>query len=296
MAKIGLVTVLYNSDNVLEGFFRSLSLQSFSDYKLYIIDNSPNTKSDNLIKEFIKRYPIREYEHIKSVGNIGVAAGNNVGIKASLEDNSDYVLLLNNDIEFEDPSLIEEMVKCAELKNEHLIIPKILFYDSRKIWMAGGKMLYVKGATTHIGENKDDAPQYNKEIYCNYAPTCFMLISRKVIAEIGFMDEKYFVYYDDTDFIYRAIKKKYKILYLPYFTVLHKVSAISGGALSVFGTYYLTRNRLYFIHKNFKGFPKIVSLFYAYSAFIIKSLFYKKEIRRSLFKGLKDGSILVFNN
>lgn len=295
MAKVGLVTVLYNSDRVLEGFFKSLSVQTFKDYKLYIIDNSPSAETDKVISQYTASYPILEYIHIKSSGNIGVAAGNNVGIKAALKDDSDYILLLNNDIEFEQCNLIEELVKQAELRNESLIIPKILFYDSRKIWMAGGRMLYFKGATQHIGEGKDDSNIYDKEGYYNYAPTCFMLISKEVFKSVGMMDEKYFVYYDDTDFIFRAGKKNYRILYLPKLVVLHKVSSSSGGDMSTFGMYYLTRNRLYFVNKNFKKFKKLSPILYSYLAPLIRSIFYSKELRKALFRGIKDGTKLIFN-
>lgn len=289
MAKVGLVTVLYNSDDVLEGFFKSLSLQSFSDYKLYIIDNSHNAKSDQLIGEFLEKYPVAEYQHIKSDGNIGVAAGNNVGIKASLAEGSEYVLLLNNDIEFGDPYLIQDMVGCAESRNEHLIIPKILFYDSRKLWMAGGKISYLKGITYHVGEGEEDGPQYNKEAYFDYAPTCFMLISKLVFESIGLMDEKYFVYYDDTDFVYRAGQKGYKVLLLPQYTVLHKVSSLTGGGTSNFSIYYNNRNRIYFIRKNFSILTKCLALSYCLLGRVVKYCRYNKEQKTQLLKSLNSG-------
>jgi GT2 family glycosyltransferase len=50
----------------------------------------------------------------------------------------------------------------------------------------------------------------------------------KVIEEIGLMDEKYFAYYDDTDFVLRAIRKGYKLWYEPTIQINHKVSSSSG--------------------------------------------------------------------
>ena len=59
MAKVGLVTVLYNSNDVLEGFFKSLSPQIFKDYKLYIIYNSQSAETYNVIAKYNLLYPIQ---------------------------------------------------------------------------------------------------------------------------------------------------------------------------------------------------------------------------------------------
>ncbi len=99
MAKIGLVTVLYKSETVLDGFFESLRKQTFKDFKLYIVNNaSPDgsLKKALLEKEKVD-YPI---EIIDNENNVGVAKGNNQGIERALYEKSEYILLLNNDIEF----------------------------------------------------------------------------------------------------------------------------------------------------------------------------------------------------
>src|SRR5260221_2631542 len=221
MAKIGLVTVLFNSENVLEGFFKSLSQQTCKDFNLYIVDNTPSIKTDLLLSDLLKKYPITNYYHIKNQINVGVAKGNNQGIELSLSDDCKYTLILNNDIEFDQSELFDDLIRAAEHGNENLIVPKIMFFDNKKIWMAGGTMNLWLGVTSHIGYNCQDNATYNKEMYISYAPTCFMLVRNSVFKEIGIMDEQYFVYYDDTDFVYRALKSGYKLLYVPKYTILH---------------------------------------------------------------------------
>lgn len=289
MAKVGLVTVLYNSNDVLEGFFKSLSPQIFKDYKLYIIDNSPSAETDKVIAKYTLLYPIQEYIHIKSSGNIGVAAGNNVGIKAALEDDCEYVLLLNNDIEFEQYDLIKEMYNYANANHEEFIIPKILYYDSRNIWMAGGYLNKFRATSIHVGENRIDSEEFNQPKYFGYAPTCFMLIKASIFQEIGLMDEKYFVYYDDTDFIYRATLNKYKIYYMPKYKILHKVSSSTGGSESSFSIYYGNRNRVYFIKKHFGLFHRLVSYSYFLTSRVIKYFQYDKIKKERLVQAIKDG-------
>src|ERR1700712_764043 len=118
MPKIGLVTVLYKCDDVLEDFFKSLSLQTYKDYFLYIFDNSPSIETDACVLRLSKQFPIPGLIHIKSTSNVGIAKGNNTGIQMALENNCDYVLLLNNDITFYEPDFFKSMVEIAETKAE----------------------------------------------------------------------------------------------------------------------------------------------------------------------------------
>jgi len=289
MINVGLVTVLYKSDDVLEDFFKSLSLQSFKNYHLYLIDNSPSAETDNLIEILSTKYPLTGYTHVKNTSNNGVAKGNNQGIKLALDDNSDFVLLLNNDIDFNQTFLLDEMINYAISNNENLLIPKIFYHGTRKIWLAGGEIHKYKGYASHVGYNKDDSEVYNTIKYFDYAPTCFMLISRKVFEAVGLMDESYFVYYDDTDYLARAVEKGFKVCYLPKLEVFHKVSFSTGGGESLFSIYYLNRNRVYFVRKNYPFLVRQIALSHTILTRLIKYLIYKKDEKKTLLKAIKDG-------
>lgn len=287
MKKIGLVTVLYNSSKVLDDFFESIKNQEYTNFELYIIDNKSPDDSLEKAKELSKQLNIY-FEIIENEGNLGIAEGNNQGIEKALERNCDYVLLLNNDIEFES-NVISEILRKSEKENAAISVPKIYFYGTNKIWMAGGKFLNFRGMTSHYGEGNEDIGQFNKEKYVNYAPTCFMLIKKEVFKKVGLMDIKYFVYYDDTDFVYRCNKEGYKILYMPEINIKHKVSTSTGGSTSIFTIFYFYRNRLFFILKNYKGINKLSALFF-YNLGIVKAKFkYKKEIYNKVLEAKKDG-------
>lgn len=288
MGKIGLVTVLFKSDDVLEGFFKSISSQGYKNYCLYLIDNSVNDKTNELIYSLLEKFPITSYKHVKSNGNIGVAAGNNVGIKLSLNEGCSHVLLLNNDIEIPQIFLLANIISISETKGESLIVPKIFYYPGKKIWMAGGYIDKFRALGVHYGYNKDDAPRYNISKYVTYSPTCFMLIRKEVFEKIGFVDEKYFAYYDDVDFVLRAGKAGFKIFYEPSLYILHKVSTITGTE-SPFYVYYSNRNKIYFIKKNFKSFLRYFAILYTFISRVAFWLKYNGEKRKKLIQGIKDG-------
>ena len=287
MAKIGLVTVLFRSDEVLPDFFKSISRQTHKDYILYLVDNSESATTDAIISQCLKEYPVTAYRHIKTGGNIGVAAGNNTGIKLSIADNCSHVLILNNDIEIEQDFMFSKLLSLADA-GESMIVPKIYYYDEKKIWMAGGYMDRWRALGVHYGYNKKDEPKYNIAKHVTYSPTCFMLIKREVFDTTGIMDEKYFAYYDDTDFVLRATRLGYKIWYEPSLELLHKVSS-SVGTNSPFYVYYSNRNKIYFIRKNFKGLQRYFALLYTLISRIAFWLGFDKARKQKLVQGLKDG-------
>ncbi len=288
MARIGLVTVLYKCDEVLPDFFKSISIQTHTDYILYLVDNSASEATDLMISRCLADYPVTAYKHIKTGGNLGVAAGNNTGIKLSLADNCDHVLILNNDIEIEQAHMFSQLVSLADEKGEAMIVPKIYYYGENKLWMAGGYMDEWRALGVHYGMDKEDGPAYNVAKHCTYSPTCFMLVKKEVFEKNGIMDEKYFCYYDDTDFVLRATRLGYRIFYDPSLVLLHKVSS-SVGTNSPFYVYYSNRNKIYFIRKNFRGFRRWFALGYTLLSRVAFWLGFDKVRKQKLIQGLKDG-------
>jgi len=73
-----------------------------------------------------------------------------------------------------------------------------------------------------------------------------MLIKRETIKKIGFLDKKYFLYFEDVDYSIRAKKAGFKVVYFPGVFLWHRNAVSSGRPGSPIHVYYQTRNRLYF--------------------------------------------------
>lgn len=290
MAKIGIVTVLYNSASVLEDYFNTLSEQTFKDFVLYVIDNKSPDDSLAMSYKYAELYKdCYKTVIIENDKNYGIAKGNNQGIIRSLADGCDYVLLSNNDVVFKKDTIalmLNGITKC----NVGLVVPKIFFYDTNLIWAAGGFFKYLSGGTNHIGYAKEDNGQYEQIKEVSYAPTCVMLIDKKVFHEVGLMDEDYFVYYDDTDFIYRTHRAKIKLLYLPEPVVYHKESFCTGGMKSDFSLRYNARNAVYFALKNFSIFHcVIVAINYFLYYWAVRRHSVEVRQRQIIIDGYKEG-------
>lgn len=285
--KIGLVTVLYNSTDVLPEFFSCLAEQSYENYLIYIIENSPSQNSIEDAKTLAEKYKI-PYKAIVNLENLGVAKGNNQGINAALIDRCEFILLLNNDIEF-GRDAIREMVRFSTENNENIVVPKIFYAGSNIIWQAGGGVSKLTGVGYHVGINTKDNANFNKIQHYENSSTCFALIHTAVFKKTGQMDEKYFVYYDDTDFFLRANRRGYAVCYNPNIQVFHKVSHSTGGSNSAFSLYYGNRNLVYFFKKNFPVPIFILYTFILLAKSLIKLPILGKAGAKIVAKGLMDG-------
>lgn len=293
-ARLGLVTVLFNSPEVLPGFFESLERQVGCDFALWVVDNSGDDRAIRVARDQCAQRGLAHVTFIKNTANVGVAAANNQGIRAALASGCTHVALLNNDIEFSNPDFLAGMLREAVSGGEHAVVPKMLYHDSGRIWYAGGIIQAWRGINVHVGDGQEDCAEFDVSHYTQYAPTCFLLLSGEVFSRVGQMDERYFVYYDDTDFVWRMNQAGFRIRYDPRFVLTHKVSSSTGGALTPFSVYYLTRNKLLFILKNI-GLPlRAVALLVFVVTFCKQWLTYDHSLRASLRKGWRDGFMFLW--
>lgn len=289
MARLGIVTVLYNSESVLEEFFETLDNQTFRDFTLYVIDNASTDKSLELARRLAEKvsFPCVFFPEPK---NWGIAKGNNIGIKAALGDKCEYIMLSNNDVALVNNDTLEVMVDRMDTSDIDILCPKIYYYsDPKVIWAAGGTYVKIDTMTSHYGRMEEDNGNYDVEKEIRYTPTCFVIIRPEVFEKIGIMDEQYFVYYDDTDFMYRAWKAGLKIVYSPVTYILHNES-ISTGSGSPFKHYYLARNQFIFVRKNRPKWCFWGVVAYRFAAFALRHVWTneKKQWTAEL-RGLRDG-------
>ncbi|HDZ8854606.1 TPA: glycosyltransferase family 2 protein [Aeromonas dhakensis] len=288
--KLGLVTVLYNTPSVLPDFFKSLSCQNYKNYTLYVVDNSSTSESLDLAKSLSEQYAVSTIFIDNQGNNVGVAAGNNQGALAAGRDGCDYIVFINNDLLFEQPTVFSELVKVATDDNVKVLSPLILNYPAGNIWYAGGEIDELKAVAPHFMIDEVYQPQTIRRARFTYAPTCFLMIARDVWEQVGLMDERYFAYYDDTDFLYRIVQSGFLVELIPSALIYHKVGSSTGGDISRFGMYHLTRNRIYFIKKNIKGMKKFISLLYTLMTRVLRMLTIKNpELRSAIGKGILDG-------
>lgn len=243
---IALVTITFNALGVWDDFWTSLTAQRDVDWQLYVVDN----QSRDGTRDMLAALDDPRVKIILNDDNVGVAAGNNQGIKAAIADGADYIGLVNNDVTFS-PTLLSDLRDTIMRQNADAVSPLIPYYDHPDmIWYGGGSFRRLRGVrNTHDHANASLSTVGQVPFETQYAPTCCVLFRRDVFDRIGLMDERYFVYWDDTDFLWRMRMADMKLVVDPLVLLYHKVSIATGGRLSDFSLRYNFRNQIFFARK-----------------------------------------------
>lgn len=282
--KISFVTVNYNGLNDTCDLIDSIP--SDTSIEVIVVDNASSQDEASLIK---KKYP---WVHVlRSDKNYGFAGGNNIGIRAA---KGKYIFLINNDTIFKDFN-IEALIKLLESSPSiGVVCPKIRFtWDNSPIQFAGYTPLSkITIRNRSIGFGEADNGQYNTPRPTPYAHGAAMLINREVIHEVGLMPECYFLYYEEIDWSMMITRRGYEIWYEPACTIFHKESQTTGQN-SPLRTYYITRNRLLLVKRNWKGLDKFISYLYLIGIVGTRDLLRhilngEKALFKATYTGIKD--------
>jgi hypothetical protein len=241
--KIAIILVNYNGKKYNKACIESLLACTDShEKKIYVVDNASTDDSMQMLGEQYGEN--RQVELITLDDNYGFSYANNVGIERALEQGAEYVLLLNNDTEVK-PDIFDNLLQCAERHPASMIAPKIFYSDRRNvIWSAGGGVSPIVRKVSHTGLNRIDRGQFDTEREIGFATGCALLLPRAVIEQAGMLDERFFLYYEDTEYCFRLQKLGISIYYCPTAVLYHKVGASSKGADSPLCAYYIARNWL----------------------------------------------------
>ncbi|GAB4219346.1 MAG: glycosyltransferase family 2 protein [Candidatus Microgenomates bacterium] len=248
---IGLITVNYNQYQMTKDFLDSLStIKNADKLKVYIADVS--TKKENFQ---IGKYP---FEVINiSLPNKGYAFGINEGTKYFLKQGLTQFCAINNDIYFDKNFAIEAengFKKADIFGGKIYYAPGYEYHKDRYkkddlgkvIWYAGGNIDWKHAYVFHKGVDEIDKGQFDRFEKTDFITGCMLFFNKKIIEKVGFWDEKYFLYYEDTDFCERAKRSGFTLYYNPKIIIYHKVSQSTGGSGSSIHTKYQRKNRLIF--------------------------------------------------
>ncbi len=241
---MGIVVVNYNSAAFIGEFIDSIRRLDYPNTQLVIVDSA---SSDGSTEELARQLP--EAHVIYAGENVGTAGGNNRGAHLCRERGLDFALFLNNDTTHE-PDFLRLLVAASDART--MAVPRILYSrDRRLISTHAGGFDWTLGLFRDTYHGKPDGPATQQRRELETASFCCALVPTAAFEEAGPLDERFFMYYEETDFIRRAQAQGYRLLYVPEAVIYHRESASSGGGwMTPFKHYYATRNRLYLVHKH----------------------------------------------
>jgi GT2 family glycosyltransferase len=215
----------------------SLGRQTRRDFEVIVIDNSG--------KGLARQSGTAVARILDSGSNVGFGAAVNRGIR---ESSSPYLAVLNDDA-VAHPRWIDALVSAIERRADagmcasHVRLFGEHRLDSAGMLMAGDGVAKQRGH----GRPPEDFPVLEETLFPSGAAA---LYRRTMLDTIGGFDESFFLYCEDTDLGLRARWAGWKCLYVPDAVVEHHYSHSAGRASPV-KAYYVERNRLFVLAKNF---------------------------------------------
>ena len=252
MTDLPLVSVIilnYNAGDLLLNCINSLKKSTYGNLEIIVVDNISSDNSQEKCKE---KFP--EIKLIQNKENLGYCGGNNVGIK---EAKGKFIVILNPDTIVEE-NAIQNMCNTLDSNSEISVVgAKIIDPDgkfqlsSRRVYptfltslfqISGLSYIFPKSKLfgrynyTYISENSTHSVD-------SVSGAC-MMFPVSLYYELKGFDERFFLYFEDTDFCYQAKKKGYKIIYNPEVSIYHHKYGSSNNRILM--------NRIHFYVSMFK--------------------------------------------
>ena len=242
---LSIIVISYNTKDLTKNCIESIQKNTKGiKYEIIVIDNA---STDGTIKA-ISGLKVRL---IKNKSNLGFAKANNQGIKIA---KGSYILLLNSDTLISDNVLGEVVgwmsknprvgVATCALKNKDGSLQATGGYFPTLIrvfsWMTIQDFPCVDFLIKPF-HPKLKFYAYKEEKDLDWVTGAFLLVRKKVIEEIGGLDEDYFMYGEDLDFCFRAKEKGWLVKYLPEFSIIHYGGASSAKEFPLLSEYKSTK-------------------------------------------------------
>jgi len=247
---LSIIVVSFNTKELLKQCLKSVFKQTKGiNFEIIVIDNASIDRSPEIIQKESPKVVL-----IKNKKNLGFAAANNQGIKLA---RGKYILLLNSDTVLKENSL-KKMVDWME-KNQRVGISSCqLVYQNGRLQGTGGYfpnllrifnwMFFIDDLPVikeifksfHPHEPKTSwlsSSYFQKERLQDWVMGAFFLMRKKVIDQIGLLDEEFFMYVEEVELCYRAKQAGWQVAYVPVTKIIHLARKSGSQAGALLGEY-----------------------------------------------------------
>jgi len=240
---VSIIIVTWNSEKHLQTCLYKLSIQTFHDFEVIIVDNG---SEDGALDRLHEKHSALDLHVQRLNSNFGFAVANNIGAHLA---RGKWIALLNADA-YPEPYWLENLLKAVENNTDYTAFSsRQIQYNSPHLLDGAGDAYHISGLAWR-NDYKLPVKKYGllqKEVFSPCAAAA--LYSREAFLNVGGFDEDYFSYFEDVDLGFRLRLRGEKCLYVPE-AVVHHVGSASTGKRSDFSVYYGYRNMIWTFVKN----------------------------------------------
>lgn len=245
---VAIVVLNWNNAQDTLTCLTSLAYLDYSNYRALVVDNGSTDDSIERIKAEFPNIPILEIG-----ANLGYTGGNNAGIRWALANGASWVFLLNNDTILATDALSQMIAVGQTDPMIGILGPTIYHAATPNVIQSAGGLLDARWRARHRGQNQLDQGQFSQPTPVDWVSGCALLVRRKMIKQIGLLDEHFFAYQEELEWCIRARRAQWRIMHVPGAHVWH-YGVSKEYRPKPYVTYYMVRNRFLLLTRHKAGF------------------------------------------
>lgn len=237
---VSIVILNYRNAGLVRQCIKTIKMYpTEAEYEMIVVDNDSGDGIEEMLAE---RYP--ETVFIASPSNIGYAAGNNLGISRS---RGRYVLVMNPDITVR-PGSIDALVRFMDSNPDvgtagpKLVCPNGSIDESCYRFPGYGTPIYRRTPLGRAAAGKKALARYTMEDYdrkesrdVDWLLGAVLIVRRDALDSVGPLDERFFLYFEDTDWCRRFWEAGYRVAYCTDSEMIHYHERLSARGAWILG-------------------------------------------------------------
>ena len=238
--RILVVVVTWNSGRYIEDCLKSLALSTIP-VAVLVIDNA----SSDGTSAHLRSHWETSVSVLDTGSNLGYAGGNNIGIDVAIEAGANLVILMNPDATVA-PDCIERLHQILDSSDQiGMVSPSICYESTDIVWYGGSDVNLISGSSDHVCQGVAWTSLPSEPYATDRGSGCVLGLPIRAISEVGLFDERYFLYYEETELSARMRERGFTVKVVPQARAWHDVGH-GNRSTNPIPHYYMTRNRLLF--------------------------------------------------
>lgn len=256
MDKVGVIILNYNSISDTKKCIEFLKKQDYKELEIIVVDNSSSRQEEEKeVREFCEESGV---SFIANKKNAGYAAGNNIGLKAAVENGATWCMIINPDVELRDKNYISHMLEKMKEYDKTVVAASSVVMPDGELQNPQKESTFFYDFLFPLQYLKKREKNSNWNVgkqetqYCDKISGCCLFIKSEFLKEINYLDENTFLYCEEAILCRQAIMHGRKVLYVHDCVANHQhikeQKSAPKGRMKIF-----LKSRRYFI-RNYSGY------------------------------------------